>query len=215
MNQLFRFLAGHAEAVLFAAIFAEQIGLPLPAVPILLAAGALIADGVLNPVAAVGITVVASVLADLIWFYLGRRGGGRLLRFFCKISLCDSASFEKTERLFAEHGMSAVTGAKFVPWLGLLIPPMAGAFRVSVGKFLAFDALGSLLYGMVYLGLGFLFDSEINRVVEFVRHFGLGTAALISLLAAVFVCHKHVLRRKAATSAPATSSTSLAAVPRA
>jgi membrane protein DedA with SNARE-associated domain len=214
MNQLFRFLVGHAEAVLFAAIFAEQIGLPLPAIPILLSAGALIADGVLNPVTAVGITVVASVLADLIWFYLGRRGGGRLLRFFCKISLCDSASFEKTERLFAEHGMSAVTGAKFVPWLGLLIPPLAGAFRVNVGKFMAFDAVGSLLYGIVYLALGFLFDTEISRVLEFVRHFGIGTGVLISLLVAVFVCHKYVLRRKAATPAPTTSPPSLAAVPR-
>src|SRR5262245_16598428 len=151
MNQLYRFLVGHAEAVLFAAIFAEQIGLPLPAIPILLAAGALAANGTMNPIIALGITVVASVLADLIWFYLGRRGGGRLLRFFRRLFFCDRASFEATERLFAAHGMSAVTGAKFVPWLGLLIPPLAGALRIRLGRFLAFDALGSFLYGTFYL----------------------------------------------------------------
>ena len=182
MNQLYRFLVGHAEAVLFIAVFAEQIGVPLPAIPILLGAGALVADGALNPFAALGITVVASVLADLIWYYLGLRGGGGLLRFFRKVSLGDSADFEKAERLFAAHSMAAVAGAKFVPWLGFLIPPLAGMFRIPVGKFLTFDTLGSLLYAVVYLALGFLFDREITRVLEFLRHFGTGTAVMVLLL---------------------------------
>ena len=92
MSQLLRFLVGHAEAVLFVAVFAEQIGLPLPAIPILLATGALIADGTLNPLAAVGITVVASVLADLIWYYLGRYGGTGMLRFLQRFALGNSDS---------------------------------------------------------------------------------------------------------------------------
>lgn len=215
MNQLYRFLVSHAEAVLFVAVFAEQIGLPLPAIPILLAAGALVADGVLHPLHAVAITVVASVLADLIWYYLGLRGGGGLLRFFRRLSLCDNADIEKTERLFAAHSMSAVTGAKFVPWLGFLIPPLAGMFRIRVGRFLTFDVLGSLLYAVVYLALGFLFDNEINRVLEFVRHFGTGTAVMVLLLAIIFIGHKFTHRRKAVRPAPAISSGGLAAMPRA
>jgi len=215
MNQFYRFLIGHAEAVLFVAVFAEQIGLPLPAIPILLAACSLVADGVLNPLSAVVITVVASVVADLIWYYLGLRGGSGLLRFFRRLSLCDSADIEKTGRLFAAHSLSAVTGAKFVPWLGFLIPPLAGMFRIRLGRFLTFDALGSLLYAVVFLALGFLFDSEISRVLEFVRHFGSGTAVVLLLLAILFIGHKFAHRRKASTSAPATPARCLASMPRA
>jgi len=213
MNQLFRFLISHAEAMLFIGVFAEQIGLPLPAVPMLLAAGALSASGALNPVTAVVITVVASVLADMIWFYLGRRGGDRLLRFFCKLALCDSAILARTERLFAEHGMSAVVGAKFLPWFGFLVPPLAGALAVRPGKFLRFDALGSLLYGMFYLGLGFLFDRELSRVLKFLSHFGIGSMVLVSLLAIILACYKCTHRRKALRSAHPSSS-GLVPVPR-
>jgi membrane protein DedA with SNARE-associated domain len=215
MNQLNLFLAGHAEAVLFVAVFAEQIGVPLPAIPILLAAGALIADGALNPLTAVGITVVASVMADLLWYYLGRHGGGGMLQCLRKVALCDGSTIEKSERLFAKHGMWAVAGAKFVPWLGFFVPPLAGIFRIRLGKFLTFDALGSLVYAVVYLALGFLFDREINRVLEFVRHFGTGTAVMVSILGILFVAHKFAHRRKAVTSAAASPLGDLAPMPRA
>ena len=215
MNQLSLFLVSHAEAVLFVAVFAEQIGVPLPAIPILLAAGALIADGALNPLTAVGITVVASVMADVLWYYLGRHGGGGMLRCLRKVSLCEGPTIEKSERTFARHAMWAGAGAKFVPWLGFFVPPLAGMFRIRVGKFLIFDTLGSLLYAVVYLALGFLFDREITRVLEFLRHFGTGTAVMALLLAIVLLGQKLAHRRNAATSAPLSSPDSLASVPRA
>ena len=45
MQEAVQFLLDHGYAVLFALVFAEQIGLPLPAVPILLATGALASTG--------------------------------------------------------------------------------------------------------------------------------------------------------------------------
>jgi membrane protein DedA with SNARE-associated domain len=215
MNQLGLFLVGHAEAVLFVAVFAEQVGVPLPAIPILLAAGALIADGVLNPLTAVGLTVVASVMADMLWYYLGHHGGDGMLRYLRKIGLCDGATIERSERLFTKHGMWAVAGAKFVPWLGFFVPPLAGMFRIRFGRFLTVDALGSLLYAVVYLALGFLFDREINRVLEFLRHFGISTAVMVSLLAIVFVGHRFVSRGKPVSPAAASPPGNLASMPRA
>src|SRR5262245_1976038 len=105
MSQTSQFLASHSGSVLFIAIFAEQIGLPLPAAPLLVTAGALAADGVLNPLTALAITLAACVLPDLLWFRVGRRGGDGFLRFLCRLPLCDSSSFERTERLFAKYGM--------------------------------------------------------------------------------------------------------------
>jgi membrane protein DedA with SNARE-associated domain len=104
--------------------------------------------------------------------------------------------------------------AKFFPWLGFLIPPLAGAFGFRTGKFLRFDALGALFYGAFYLGLGFLFDREVSRVMEFLRQYGAGSLTLVSLLAILFVAYKYAHRHKAPVSAPMTSSDGLTSVPR-
>jgi membrane protein DedA with SNARE-associated domain len=212
MNEMSQFLVNHGEPVLFLAIFAEQIGLPLPAAPILVAAGALAADGALSPAIAIGVTLVACVLADLIWFYVGRRGGNGLLRLLCRLTLCDPSYLERTERLFARYGMPAVAVAKFVPGLGLLIPPLAGAFRSSVAKFLCFDVLGSLLYGMFYLALGLLFSDEVTGVLELLSGFGTGTVALASGLVIIFVGYKYAQRRKAVKPAAELASRPVATV---
>src|SRR5436305_188649 len=156
MNEISPFLLNNAGLAIFGTIFAEQIGVPLPAAPVLVAAGALAADGALNPALALGLTLAGCVLADAIWYYIGLRGGSKLVRLLCRLFLND-ADVEPAQRLFAKFGMSAVAGAKFVPGLGLLLPALAGAFRIGTARFLWFDALGSLLYAVSYLGLGFLF----------------------------------------------------------
>jgi len=97
--------------------------------------------------------------------------------------------------------MSAVAAAKFVPGLGLLMPPLAGAFRISVGKFLLFDGLGSLLYVSFYLELGFLFRDEVKGVLESLSQLGLGSIALGSAFVMIFVAYKYAQRRKQASPA--------------
>jgi len=197
MNELSHFLVGHAEAVIFLAIFAEQLGVPLPAAPILVAAGALAAENALNPVMALGVTLVACGLADLIWFYVGRKGGEGLLRFLSRLPLSDASCFGRTERLFARHGMSAVVGAKFIPGFGFLMPALAGALGISARKFLKFDLLGSILYGIFYLELGFLFSHELSSLLEVIGQFGVALLAFAVALLMILGASKYTRRRKA------------------
>jgi membrane protein DedA with SNARE-associated domain len=198
MSQMSEFLVSHTGPVLFLTILAEQIGLPLPAAPLLVAVGGLAADGALSASSAIAISTAAYVLADLIWFFAGRRGGSNLLRFVSKFFLSDGSIFERTERLFARHGMWAVAAAKFVPVLGFLIPPLAGAFRVGPGRFLWFDFLGSAVYGIFYLTIGFLFSTEVTGFLESISHLGLGTAAVASAAIIIFVAYKYAHRQNAA-----------------
>ena len=79
MNDTTQFLTGFGGLAVFAAVFADQAGLPIPAPPLLLAAGALAAAGKLDPALAVGMTAAAAMLADSLWFCLGRKSGGRAL----------------------------------------------------------------------------------------------------------------------------------------
>ena len=162
MNELTQFLMSHGGPVLFAIVFVEQAGLPLPSAPWLLAAGALSATGKLNPVLALAMTALACVVADWIWFYVGRRGGQRVLRLFCRLSLAPNTCVGRTKGLFARHGLQALAAAKFIPGLGAVMPPLAGALGISTGRFLLLDGLGSLFYGGFYIAAGLLFHNQLQ-----------------------------------------------------
>src|ERR1035438_8005322 len=87
MSETTQFLLRHGVPLLFTAVFLEQLGLPLPAVPLLLATGALSATGRFSSLLGLGITVFACLIADTFWFYLGRYRGHRVLGLLCRISL--------------------------------------------------------------------------------------------------------------------------------
>src|SRR5437667_5124755 len=99
MNETLEFLVRHGTAVLFAAVFVEQIGVPLPAAPWLLAAGALAGTGKMNWWLALGAATTGSLVADLIWFYLGRHYGNRVLSLLCRLSLEPDSCVRRTENL--------------------------------------------------------------------------------------------------------------------
>jgi membrane protein DedA with SNARE-associated domain len=148
MNETLEFLVRHGATVLFAAVFIEQMGVPQPAAPWLLAAGALSGTGKMNWLPALSAAAFGSVLmADLIWFYLGRHGGQRVLSLLCRISLEPDSCVRRTQNLFTRYGMRGVLVAKFIPGLSTLAPPLAGNSGVNAPRFLFFDGLGSLLYG--------------------------------------------------------------------
>src|SRR2546428_14136846 len=120
-----------------------MMGLPVPAVPWLLAAGALSTSGKLNPLVAISATAAACLTADSIWFYLGRHRGGQVLSFLCRISLEPDSCVRRTQNVFTRYGMRGVMAAKFLPGVSTLVPPLAGMSGVSSGRFLLFDGVGS------------------------------------------------------------------------
>ena len=196
MNEISPILANNAGLAIFATIFAEQIGVPLPAAPVLVAAGALAAEGIVNPALALSVTLAGCVLADTIWYYIGLRGGSKLIRLLCRLLFSNDAHMDQAQRLFAKFGMSAIVGAKFVPGLSLLLPALAGAFRTRTARFVWFDAIGSVVYGVAYLGVGFLFKDEVNGALEFLSQFGVGICALMLAPVLAFGGCKYLRRRK-------------------
>src|SRR5437762_13864499 len=117
----------HGAAVLFAAVFVEQIGVPLPAAPWLLAAGALAASGKTNWFVALSAAAFGSALADLIWFYLGRYGGHRVFNLLCLISLEPDPCVRRTQDLFTRYAIRGVVAAKIISGLRSLAQPLGGS----------------------------------------------------------------------------------------
>src|SRR3989441_675613 len=196
MNETLEFLVRHGTSVLFAAVFVEQMGLPLPAAPWLLAAGALAGIGKMNWFVALNAAVIGSMLADLIWFYFGRHGGQRVLSLLCRISLEPDSCVRRTQDLFTRYGMRGVVMAKFIPGLSTLVPPLAGNSGVSAPRFLFFDGLGSLLYGGVFLFVGVLFKRQLEQVIDALAGLGSSALGVVVGLAALYIGYKFFQRHR-------------------
>ena len=193
LEQAADFLIRHGYAVLFGWVLLEQMGLPIPAAPLLIAAGALARAGKINLTFAVGLAFVAVILADLFWYSLGRYRGGRILKLLCRISLEPDSCVRRTENLFVRRGVHALLVAKFVPGLNTAAPSLAGIFRMPLRRFMIFDFLGALFWVVTVTSLGLLFSEQLEEIA--LRWGGWLVAVLAGSLAA-YVLWKFIQRRR-------------------
>lgn len=195
MDDVTQFLVRHGGLVLFAVVLAEQVGLPIPAVPVLLAAGALAGAGKLNLALAVVLGVAACLLGDLLWYYLGRRRGAQVLTVLCRISLEPDSCVRRTEDFFARHGTWSLVLAKFIPGLSTVTPALAGLFGVSVERFLLYNGLGALLWTAAFVTPGYLFSSQLEQVAAEAARFGSSLVVLVAGALALYIVYKYVHRQ--------------------
>ena len=186
----------HGEALIFVYIFADQLGLPVPAAPALMAMGALAAVGKINGGLALGLSVVAVLLADLVWYALGRTQGSRVLRLLCKISLEPDSCVRRTEDVFLRYGVRALLIAKFVPGLSTVAAPLAGVVGVGAPRFAAYSALGALLWAGTWSGLGYLAGDALQQVADQGGRVGPVVATLVAVGVIGYVAFKWSQRRR-------------------
>jgi membrane protein DedA with SNARE-associated domain len=193
LEQAADFLIRHGYVVLFGWVLIEQLGLPIPAAPLLIAAGALARAGKMNLTFALTLAFFAVILADLFWYSLGRYRGGRILKLLCRISLEPDSCVRRTENLFIRHGVRSLLVAKFIPGLNTAAPSLAGVFRMPVRRFLIFDSLGGFLWVVTVTSLGLILGDQLERIS--LRWGGWLVAVLAAGLAA-YVLWKFIQRRR-------------------
>jgi len=196
MSDTLQFLARHGYIVLFVSVLAQQLGVPLPSTPFIVAAGALAHTGQLSFSAALFVAFSAAMIADLVWFEIGRWRGTRVLQFLCRISLEPDYCVRRTENTFARHGAKTLVVGKLVPGISVLATPMAGIYGLARSRFLLFDGLGILLWIGTFELLGYLFSDQLEDVVAYASRFGgLLTVLIVGGLAA-YVGWKYAQRRR-------------------
>ncbi len=190
------FLLRHGYAVLFFWVLLEQAGLPIPSIPLLLAAGALAGRGRLSLAVVVGLPVLASLSSDLFWFQIGRHRGSRVLSWICRISLEPDSCVRRTEDVYVRHGARSLLVAKFIPGLNSVAAPLAGVFRLRLERFLVFDILGCLLWAGSVVGLGFLFSDQLEDVAAYAVRLGLSLVGLLVTGLAGYIGWKFIQRQR-------------------
>jgi membrane protein DedA with SNARE-associated domain/rhodanese-related sulfurtransferase len=196
MPNLIDMLQTYGVLIVFAIVLVEQIGMPIPAFPILVVAGALAVGGDLSWPASLAVSVGACLISDFFWFRAGRLYGNRILRVLCKISLSPDYCVTQTEDKFRRYGPKSLVVSKFIPGFNIIASPMSGALGISTTRFLAFSISGSLLWSATGLAIGAYFHKSVDQVLLALA--GMGSTALLVLgaLLALFVAYKYVERRR-------------------
>jgi membrane protein DedA with SNARE-associated domain/rhodanese-related sulfurtransferase len=184
----------HAYSVLFGWVLMEQAGVPVPSIPLLLAAGTASAAHRLNIWYALPLTIFASLIADSAWFFLGKRYGSKIVNVLCRFSLEAATCVAKTQGTVAKRGATTLLYAKFVPGLSTMAPPIAGQANISFLRFVAYDLVGTFLWAAAWLFAGRFFGDIAKRSNEFFGMLG-HFAVLLVLLAVIGVVVFRLVRR--------------------
>jgi membrane protein DedA with SNARE-associated domain/rhodanese-related sulfurtransferase len=182
--------------LLFAWVLVEQLGIPLPATPVLLAAGALSAEHALSFPMCLLSGLAASLVADTFWFGIGRRYGHHVLRLLCKLSMEPTICVRQTQNSFGRRRGTTLMIAKFVPGLATLAPPIAGENGMGIGPFLFYDGIGALLWVGALLSAGRLFGDALKRDPSLLDWVGRFSGVLLVLGIIAFFLGR-VYRRRA------------------
>ncbi len=188
MTSLVHYVLLYGVPLIFINVLLEQLGVPVPAVPALIVAGALSRDGKLSSTHVLLAALFASLIADYIWFLLGRRFGYRILRTLCRISLSPDSCVRDTEARFERWGLKSLLIAKFIPGFSTVAPPLAGASGRSTLAFVIYDGIGALIWAGSAVAAGRAFHRAIDRVLAGLENLGWWAIIIVgSLLALVIV----------------------------
>jgi membrane protein DedA with SNARE-associated domain/rhodanese-related sulfurtransferase len=190
------FFVGHAYAILFLWVLVEQLGLPAPSIPLLLAAGTLSATHRLSASSAELAVLAACLISDSTWFALGRRFGSRVVRLLCRMSLEATTCVARTEGYFTRRGPVTLLFAKFVPGLSTVAAPIAGQTGMSYPRFLLYDLSGSLVWSLSFLFAGRFFGDVALRSQGFFSFLSQFAAIVFFLMVAGFILWRVVKRRR-------------------
>ena len=195
------FFLHYGYIVLFLWIMAEQLGVPIPSIPLLVTAGTISATSVIHgqrmslwPLLLCA--MAACAVSDTAWFYLGRRFGGSVIRMLCKFSLETDTCVRRTEDVFSKRGPVALLFAKFMPGLNTVAAPIAGESGMPYSQFISYDMAGAALWSGTFLLAGRFFGDALKRHPELWQWTGRFAGVIFVAAVVAFLVYRLVKQRR-------------------
>jgi len=189
-QQLLSVLSQYGLAAVALNVLLNQLGLPVPAIPTLIIAGALGASGQFSLVELFAACVAACVIADCGWYLIGQLYGMQVLKTLCRISLEPDSCVSQTQDRFERWGVNSLVIAKFVPGLATIAPPLAGAMRIGWLRFVTLSILAAMLWTGAPLSAGMLFRSQIERLLSYFDRIGSVVFLIALIIVGIYVAYK-------------------------
>jgi membrane protein DedA with SNARE-associated domain len=194
MEEMMGLLSQHGLLLVFANVLATQLGAPVPAMPLLILAGAFVAEGKIALAPLIAVAVAASLMGDTPWYFAGRRYGYGVLRTLCRISIEPDSCVKQTENIFERWGPPSLMVAKYVPGFSTIAPPLAGTMRLGLPLFLVYSAVAALLWVALPIALGAVFHAEVERALAWLESMGAGAITAIAGIVVFYVTVKSIQR---------------------
>lgn len=193
-------IAQYGPVLVFANVLAAALGLPVPAMPVLVLFGAMAAmhpESIGSQLAEVLVlSIFATLIGDSAWYMAGRIYGGNTLKTLCKLSLSRDTCVKKTERFFGRWGVRVLAVAKFVPGLSIVSIPLAGAMGTPYRTFLTFDSIGAALWSGTGLLIGALFAPQIDMLLAGASRLGRLVIVVVVVLLLLYCSYRWIRRRQ-------------------
>jgi len=196
MTDLISLISRHGYVIVASIVFAEAIGLPVPAAVALVAAGAAVAGHVLQAPILLPLALAVMVLGDSLLFLAGRYSGWALLGFLCKVSANPETCILRSAESFYKRGKATLVIAKFIPGVNTMGPPLAGSMRMRFGVFLRYDVMGAAVYVLAYFTLGFLGRDFLKSIGSSFQTAGHAVEEVLRVAAVIYVGYRIWLMRK-------------------
>lgn len=172
MDSIALLLQQYGVVLVLFVVFLEQVGAPIPALPLLMVAGGVAAGGGVSALALFAAAMIGCLAGDLLWYAAGRWRGHRILRLLCRVSMSPDTCVRQTEDFFGRWGVGALVIAKFVPGLSTVAPPLAGAMRLGVAPFLLFNGIGAAIWVATGIVAGWLLHAQIEDLLDWLARAG-------------------------------------------
>jgi membrane protein DedA with SNARE-associated domain/rhodanese-related sulfurtransferase len=182
------FFLKYGYLILFLWVLVEQMGVPIPSVPILLTAGTLTSTHKMSLPLVLLAVILGSLISDSVWYWMGKKYGGVVVKLLCRLSMESNTCVRRTENYFAKRGAQALLVAKFIPGLSTVAPPIAGQSSMKYGLFAVYDTAGILLWALTFTLGGRFFGDILKRhpnALAWVTRFGF--VLFVLLLLAFFI----------------------------
>ena len=186
MQELINLLHQHGLLLVFLVTLASRVGLPVPAAPLIVVAGGLVATQRMALLDLLLVSVLANVIADWVWYAAGRHYGSRIMRLVCRVSQSPDSCVLESEGMLTRWGGGSLVLAKFIPGVSLVAPPMTGAMRMPFWQFVFYDAVAALVWTLAYLLLGLVFRHQIEQVLAAMEQATWLALGLVGVLVVLF-----------------------------
>jgi membrane protein DedA with SNARE-associated domain len=188
VNELVNWFTDHAYLLVFVTVALELVGVPFPSETILLGAGAAAASGDLNVLAVMAVAAVAAVLGAFGGYGIGRIGGRPLLDRLVSRGWPRQQQVLRVEQFFERHGGKSLVGSRFVPFVRIFAPWMAGAAQMPVPQFVAWNVVGAVAWVAVVTTAGFVFGASVEAIAN-------SAGVLVAVVAVIAVAGAFVWHR--------------------
>lgn len=177
------YLAQYGYGALFAVLFVESFGLPLPGETFLVTSSFLASLGEMDIAWVATVAIVAAVLGDNTGYMIGRWGGRRLaVRYGGHIGIT-AERLDRTERFFARFGPGVVIVARFIPVLRQLNGVAAGAAEMPWKRFVVYNTLGATIWVGTWTSAVFLLGQQVEVWLSRMHDLAIWLAVGVGVLA--------------------------------